>query len=58
MRVKINDKIKEVDDITIRTNDIQIGIAFYQTGDRTKELGEQLLTKGYIDLTGIECYRP
>ena len=51
MRIKLGEYIHEVDKIWVRTRDICIGITFYQTGDKTQEIGEQLFKEGYADLT-------
>lgn len=55
MRIKNGDYIQEVKDVQIRSEDIVIGICFYQTKEHTQEIGKQLLEKGYADLTEFEC---
>ena len=51
MRIKLGEYIHEVDKVWVRTRDICIGTTFYQTGDKTQEIGEQLFKEGYADLT-------
>ena len=55
MRIKNGDYIEEVNVVKIRSEDIVIGICFYQTKEHTQEIGKQLLEKGYADLTEFEC---
>lgn len=55
MRIKNGDYIEEVNVVKIRSEDIAIGVCFYQTKEHTQEIGKQLLEKGYADLTEFEC---
>lgn len=51
MRIKVGEYIYTVDKVWVRETDLMIGNKFYQTGNRTEEIADQLLKNGYADLT-------
>lgn len=51
MRIKDGWSIKEINEIIVRDNDVVIDRVIFQTGDKTNEISDSLLTQGYADLT-------
>lgn len=47
--------IEEVNKVIVKKDEIVIGLKFYQTKDKTKELAEKLLKEGYADFSNITC---
>lgn len=46
MRIKNKDRIVEVNEVCIRSDDIMIDTQFIAMGEHTEEIGKQLLEKG------------
>lgn len=54
MRIKIGEYIRVVEKVWVRDTDIVIDTKFYQTGEQTQTIADQLLKDGYADLTSFE----